>query len=206
MPFDCSCGVFGLRVDYEFLSRARSFRRDRVLVYPSVGQPIDTATPHCATIGLADSLCALGRGGRFGGALGVGEMAGARPARLRHAYAARAASLCVRHSDGAAVPDLRHDHLVCLVRARAHRSILASKSRRGVCSPCSRFPSSPGWSGARSRTSRWVSGRCRGPCWALLGAAVVLCLASWLIRLIVSPAAPGRAREKPRGRGRAAGM
>ena len=38
-------------------------------------------------------------------------------------------AVCVPDRDGTAVPDLRHDHLVCVVDARADRSFLASQSR-----------------------------------------------------------------------------
>ncbi len=37
-------------------------------------------------------------------------------------------ALCIPDCDGTAVPDLRHDHLVCVVDARADRSFLASQS------------------------------------------------------------------------------
>ena len=45
-----------------------------------------------------------------------------------------------------------------------------------------------------------------GPLLGLLLAAVVFSLASWLIRLIVSPGRPGRPGAEPRGRGQAIGL
>ena len=62
------------------------------------------------------------------GLLGSGEKVGAGPARVRHAHSAWSSAVCVPHGDGTAVPDLRHDHLVCVVDARADRPFLASQS------------------------------------------------------------------------------
>ena len=122
------------------------------------------------------------------GVLGLARSVGARPARVWDAHPARAPALCVRGRDGATVSDLRHDHGVRLVHARADRSIVASQPgglpvRRAV-----------------GPVDRLVARVCRtgraggipvlsGPLMGLLLAGAVLSLASWLIRWTVSPAA-----------------
>ena len=84
-----------------------------------------------SSAGLADSrfvllVAAAGSGGAFG----RGEEAGAGPAWVRHAHSARTAALLFLDGDGKAVSDLWHDHLVCVVGARADRSFVAGQSRR----------------------------------------------------------------------------
>ena len=75
------------------------------------------------------------------GLLVGGEKVGAGPARVRHAHSAWSSAMRLPHGDGTAMPDLRHDHLVCVVNARADRPFLASQSSGvPVCSAdCSAF-------------------------------------------------------------------
>ncbi len=132
------------------------------------------ATCCSSTAGLADSLFVFGRGGRSGGASGSGEKVGAGPAWVRHAHSAWASALCVPHRDGTAVPDLRHDHLVCVVDARADRPFLASQSRGVPVCPADRSAFSlVGLECGRERAGRFPDA-CRAPLAGLLFAAVAL--------------------------------
>ena len=58
------------------------------------------------------------------------------PRRVRHAHAAWSSALSFPHCDGTAVPDLRHDHLVRMVVARADRPLPGKLIQRGACTPC----------------------------------------------------------------------
>ena len=117
-----------------------------------------------STIGLADSLSAPGRGGRIWRGSwdwrGRWSRTRAASARTRSSDSGR-----VRSStrDGTAVPDLRHDDLVRLVRARADRSLMASKSRGVSVRPADRSVDRLVGRERGREPSRSASGPCRGP-------------------------------------------
>ena len=80
--------------------------------------------------------------------------------------------------------------VVCMGRARADRSRHGRRIRRDACSPCSAFRSRPGWSGSAVANRPAGFKSLSRPLLFLLVAAVVLSLATWLVRMIVSPAVP----------------
>ena len=148
----------------------------------------DCAFPAWASPGLADSHARGGRGGGIGGALGIVEDAGSRPARVRHAHPVGAPALCVRGPDGATVSDLRHDDGLCLVRAGPDRSVVAHNPA-GCAFAAFSIPLIS-WLLACAVRAEPVGFRSlSGPVMGLLLAACVLCLATWLIRWTVSPTA-----------------
>ena len=121
LPANCDSSIFRFPVESPVIL-ARSAR----IVRTDGGTPMSRRRSS-SIAGLADSLFICGCGGLSGGASRRCEKTGAGPARDSAAHSAWPAALCLPHCDGTAVPDLRHDDLVCVVGTRADRAFLASQ-------------------------------------------------------------------------------